>query len=466
MRRLLASVIALGLAGCTVGPDHEAPATPVGAAKPFASATPAVAASAEPPGDWWRLYSDTTLDALVRDALASNTDLRVALANLAEARATLSEARAGRFPTTNIRGSAVYARNRAFNPNLDANRALQGGIEAAYEVDLFGRVSRAIEAARANAQALAAAADLVRVAVAADTTRAYADACATGRSLAVARQSVDLVSETYDITVRRRDAGGLSDFDVARARALVDQARAAVPTLEGRRRAALYQLAVLTGRPPAEIPAAAEACAAPPTAGAVIPVGDGAALLARRPDVREAERRLAAATAGVGVATAALYPTISLGGSLTGNNALPIGGGGPVTTLSYSVGPLITWSFPNVLTARARIAAAKARSSAALARFDGVVLEALRETEASLTAYGAELDRRAALAAARDQAAEAARLARVRYEGGASSFLDLLDAERSMVAAEAQLAASDEILVANQIAVFRALGGGWQGGAG
>jgi outer membrane protein TolC len=164
----------------------------------------------------------------------------------------------------------------------------------------------------------------------------------------------------------------------------------------------------------------------------------------------------------VGVATAALYPIISLGGSLTGNNALPIGGGGPVTTLSYSVGPLITWSFPNVLTARARIAAAKARSSAALARFDGVVLEALRETEASLTAYGAELDRRAALAAARDQAAEAARLARVRYEGGASSFLDLLDAERSMVAAEAQLAASDETLVANQIAVFKALGGGWQ----
>jgi NodT family efflux transporter outer membrane factor (OMF) lipoprotein len=462
MRRLLAAGLALALAGCAVGPDHKTPATPASAAGGFASAAPAIAAPAAPPGDWWRLYSDPTLDALVRDALANNTDLRVALANLAEARATLGEARAGRFPTTTARASAVYARNRAFNPNLDANRALQGGIDAAYEVDLFGRVSRAIEAAGANAEALAAAADLVRVSVAAETARAYAEACATGRSAAVARRSVELVAETYDITVRRRDAGGLSDFDVARARALVDQARAAVPSLEGRRRAALYQLAVLTGRPPAEIPAAAEACAAPPTAGTVLPVGDGAALLARRPDVREAERRLAAATAGVGVATASLYPTVSLGGSLTGNNAQPIGGGGPVTTLSYSVGPLITWSFPNVLAARARIKAAEARSAAALARFDGVVLEALRETEASLTAYGAELDRRAALAAARDQAAEAARLARVRYEGGASSFLDLLDAERNLVAAEAQLAASDETLVANQIAVFKALGGGWQ----
>jgi len=461
-RIVVALAAGLALAGCAVGPNHAPPATPPSAAGPFASASAAIAAVAPPPGDWWRLYSDPTLDALVRGALANNTDLRVALANLAEARAVLSESRAGRYPSTTISGNAVYARNRAFNPNLDANRALQGGVAASYEVDLFGRVSRAIEAARANAEATAAAADLVRVAVAADTARAYAEACATGRSLAVARRSVGLVSDTYDITVRRRDAGGLSDFDVARARALLDQTRAAVPTLEGRRRSALYQLSVLTGRPPAEIPAGAEACVAPPRTEAALPVGDGASLLARRPDVREAERRLAAATAGIGVATASLYPTITLGGSLTGNNAQPIGGGGPVTTLSYSVGPLITWNFPNIAVARARIAQAKARSAGALARFDGVVLTALRETEQSLAAYGAELDRRAALASARDQSAEAARIARVRYEAGAASFLDLLDADRNLVADEAALAASDEALVANQIAVFKALGGGWQ----
>jgi outer membrane protein TolC len=220
---------------------------------------------------------------------------------------------------------------------------------------------------------------------------------------------------------------------------------------------------VLTGRPPAEIPVGVDGCARPPTIAGPLPVGDGTQLLARRPDVREAERRLASATADIGVATAAIYPTVTLGGSVTANAGRLGLGNTTGSTLSYGIGPLISWTFPNIAATRARIAGAEARSQAALARFDQAVLAALQETEVSLTAYGAELDRHAALAAARDQSAEAARLARVRYESGASSFLDLLDAERSLVDAEAQLSASDETLVANQIAVFKALGGGWQG---
>ncbi|MBU2396924.1 MAG: TolC family protein, partial [Alphaproteobacteria bacterium] len=191
-----------------------------------------------------------------------------------------------------------------------------------------------------------------------------------------------------------------------------------------------------------------------------IPVGDGARLLARRPDVRQAERQLAGAAARVNVATADLYPRITLGGSL-GATALDAGGLGDSENFRFSVGPLINWSFPNVFAARARIEQASAASDAALATFDQTVLVALQETETALTNYANELDRRTALQAARDQAATAARLSRLRFDAGADSFLTVLDAERTLAGADAQLAASDALVTTWQIALFKALAGGW-----
>jgi outer membrane protein TolC len=184
-------------------------------------------------------------------------------------------------------------------------------------------------------------------------------------------------------------------------------------------------------------------------------------MLRRRPDVREAERNLAAATAGVGVATAGLFPTVTLGGSLA-SAAPTLGGLGRYRNLSFGVGPLISWTFPNTLVASARVQQAKASASGALANFHGAVLNALKETEQALAAYGTELDRHGSLQTARDQSAEALRLAQVRFQAGGASFLDVLDAQCTLVSAEATLAASDEALVADQIALFKALGGGWE----
>ena len=456
----MAGAACLALAGCAVGPDYKAPPTPTTAG--FAAATPAIATPAAPSGDWWRLYQDPALDGLIQAALANNKDIAVAAANLAEARGLLGEARAGRYPSTNVGAGAQYGRGAAFlGVRPPQGWTFSPAFDVSYEVDLFGRVSRTIEAAGADTDAAAAAADAVRVSVVAETARAYAEACADAQSLAVVRRSVDLVSQTLDITVRRRDAGAVPDFDVARARALVEQTRASAPSFEGRRRAALFELAVLTGRPPEEISPAADACKAPPRIATPIPVGDGAALLRRRPDVRQAERRLAAATARVGVATASLYPTVTLGGSVS-SVARSLSGLGAASTMAYGIGPLISWNFPNVAVSRARIAQAEARSAGALASFDGVVLNALKETEQALALYGSELDRRAALTAARDQNAEAARFAELRYQAGAASFLDLIDAQRSLVDAEQALASSDAQLVSNQITVFKALGGGWE----
>ena len=337
-------------------------------------------------------------------------------------------------------------------------------LDVAYEVDLFGRVRRSVEAARADTGAAAAARDSVKVTVAAETTRAYVTLCALGEEIDVAQRSLEIVSHELEITRKRLAAGNASEFDLARAATLVAQVRAAVPPLEGQRRSALFELTALLGKTPAQAPADALTCRSPPQLAALIPVGDGAGLLARRPDIREAERRLAGATARIGVATADLYPRITLsgfyGGAAGENTAALLEEKG----LTWGVGPSISWAFPNQAAVRARIRASKAGAEAALDLFNGAVLRGLKETEQSLSAYGAELDRRQALGEAQAQARRAFRLAQGQVSAGSISALDLLASEQQLVAANAAVAASDAALAQDQVAVFKALGGGWRSG--
>ena len=452
------------LAACAVGPDYTPAPTPPAGDGAFTAATPASATTAATPGAWWRLYDDPTLDDLIGQAFAANTDLRVATANLRRARAVLTEARGARFPTTTASGSAVEARQTvatANGPVPFSSEFYRLGFDASYEIDLYGRVTRSIEAARADAEAEAAARDTAVISVAAETARAYADACSAARQLAVAERSLKLQADSFDLTERRVAAGRDSPLDAARARAQLESTRATLPGFAADRRSALYRLAVLTGKPPSQPDARAAACTAPPRLAQPIPAGDGAAMLKRRPDVRRADRQLAAATARIGVATADLYPQISLGGSVSGQGTTP----GAVFSnngFGFSIGPLISWTFPNIIAARARINQSKASAEAALATFDGTVLTALQETETALSDYAGTIQRNAALTSARDQSAEAARIVRLRYSAGAENFLAVLDAERTLATADANLAQSDAALTTNQIAVFKSLGGGWE----
>ena len=457
MKRLAVILSSVALAACTtVGPNYRSPAPTTPSQSPFISAQSPAFTQNQPPGRWWSLFGDPVLDRLVEQALVANTDLRVAAANLARARAVLRETRAGRLPTTDLSASASYAKQ----PGLPADTIYDAGFDASYQVDLFGGISRAIEAGRADVGAVQAAFDNTRISVAAETTRAYADACSAGQQLAVARESLRLQEETFALTRRQFEGGRGTALETGQAGAQLEQVRAALPTLEAERRAALFRLAVLTGRPPADFPREVAQCERPPSLTGPIPVGDGASLLARRPDIRRAERELAAATARVGVATADLYPKVSLGGSvgLTSNS---IGGMVSKDAFRFSLGPLISWSFPNLVVARARVAQAQASAQGALASFDGVWLGALRETETALTRYTAELDRREALRRARAQAADAARIARLRYQAGRESFQIVLDNERSLSSIEAELARSDAQLSDNLVSLFLALGGGW-----
>jgi multidrug efflux system outer membrane protein len=247
---------------------------------------------------------------------------------------------------------------------------------------------------------------------------------------------------------------------VTRARTAVDQSEALIPSQVATRTAALYRLATLMGRAPADYPQDVATCAKPPALTRPLPIGDGSALIRRRPDIRGAERTLAAATARIGVATASLYPQVNLGGSagFTG----PVSSLGSGNAFHLGLGPLISWSFPNRVVVRAQIAQAGAAADQALAQFDSTTLEALRQTETALSAYAREGDRNAALRRAQASAARAADQAGTLYRFGRTDFLSLLTAQAALTTAQANLAASDALLVDRQVDVFKALGGGWQ----
>lgn len=463
-RVMLAAASALTLGACASGPDYAARPVSSAAAAPFIwSATPLVTSTA-PAGDWWRLYRDPVLDGLVGDALAANTDIRVAAARLAKARALLRESRSAREPQVGVGAGAQVGRSpqsvAAGGDGIDLQ--LDAGISVAYEVDLAGRIGRSVEAARGDAAAAAFEADAVRVLVVADTTRAYADAASSATRIAVASRIVGLLDRSIALTDRRRQVGLATGLDSARIAALRDQRRAEIPLLEAERTAALLRLATLTGRTPRDLPAIAAARREVLTLDQPIPVGDGAGLLARRPDVQAAERRLAAATARIGVATADLYPRITIGASVGGAGTSLSNLFNPV---SWLVGPLLNWTV-NRSAARARVARAEADTQAALAQFDGSVLTALQETETALSGVQRAAERRAALASAQTQAEAVVRRTRALQREGQISSLELLDAERTYADAEAALAEADARIVSAQIDLFRSLGGNWGGGKG
>lgn len=470
--RLFRTILLLGasaatLSACAAGPSYKRPAAIAHAEGSFVAARPALVTPDAPQSDWWRLYKDPVLDALVADALKANTDLRVALANWDKARAVLRESRSLRLPTTEISAGGNYNRFPSLQrfPGMPSEAwRVDGGLSVSYEVDLFGRVKRSIEASRADADSALAAADAMRVAIVADTVRAYADASSAAERITVAEKTLDLLDQTVTLTEKRFEAGRTTRLDVSRVSALRNQQLATLSPLRAQREAALFRLALLTGRVPADLPPQVGLRAATLRLDRPLPVGDGRALLARRPDVREAERKLAAETARIGVATAELYPQISLGGSIgsTSNGLSDLFGPGP---LRWLAGPLLNWAFPNIEGGRARVKQAQASTQAALASFDGTVLTALQETETALSAYAHVLEQRQALRDARDQAQVAATISRAQLREGRVDFLTVLDAERTLAGAEGDLAEADASVAASQIDLFRALGGGWQGEA-
>ncbi|PEQ13138.1 transporter [Novosphingobium sp. PC22D] len=466
VRSKIAVLAALLTSACAAGPDYQRPQAPSSSAGAFVTRAEGTDPTQPLPNDWWRLYDDPVLDNLVEQALSANTDLRVAAANLARARAVLSEARAGRLPSTTLSGGGSYGdtarvggdQGGGFVNLNDTQWSTNASASVSWEADLFGRIGRSIEAARADAEAVVAARDGVRVLVAAETTRAYLNACSYAYALETARRSSEISENSLKLVSEREEVGAASGRDVERAGAAAATARAAVPMMEGQRRVALLELAALLGRTPDAIPEGALACMLPKPPASVLPIGDGTALLRRRPDLREAERRLAADTARIGVATADLYPRVSLGGSGNFFRNDDVKGS---DSFSFSLGPLISWSFPNITVARARIRQARAQSEASLATFDGRVLTALKEVEQALTRVDTGQRRLDALLEAKERSEHAWRLDDQRYRAGSVSYLDVLVAQGEMLDARAAYADGLQALSSDRVDLFKALGGGW-----
>jgi NodT family efflux transporter outer membrane factor (OMF) lipoprotein len=464
-RKLSGAVLsALLLGGCAVGPDYDSvlPAAPGqqafvgGAAQQYDQATTL-------PADWWHLYDDIALNAIVEEALKANTDLRVAAANLDRADAMWRESRMQQLPSTTVGATDTYSRQNLFfgaAPLSVQNNVYNASLSIAYQVDIFGRVRRAIEAARANSESVRAAFEATRITVVAATVRTYAAACHANSQLRVAEDNLKLQNERLDLTQRLLNAGRGTAMELSTISAQAAQTRALLPQLQANRQAVLFQLAALLGRTPDQGVDAAANCATPPVLTQLVPVGDGAQLLRRRPDVLQAERALAAATAQVGVTTADLYPTVSLGGSI-GSSAQSSSDLFSSATQVWNYGPSISWAFPNIGGTLTRIRQAEASVDAALARFDATWLNALRETETALSGYRSALERRAALNDASTFSSDAARLAQLRFDAGQLSYLDVLQAELTATNARVDLAAADAETAALQVDLFLALGGGW-----
>ncbi|MCG5072652.1 efflux transporter outer membrane subunit [Paraburkholderia tagetis] len=460
--------LTLALGACmNLGPDYKVPKDALVNAPlaqgPIDGADHAPVSQGEVPNDWWRLYDDPTLDQLVQQALQSNTSLREAAANLARSRAALEVANAQGGFSGGAHAGFQRAQESAeqfllFNKLPVANLG-DVGINVSYEIDLFGKLRRGVEAASAEDEAVLAAADLARITVVADVVQAYVGACSAGEELAIAQQSLKLQQQRVALTKRLRDAGRGNQTEVTRGQTQVDTLAADIPRFEGRRRIAQYQLAMLLAHAPSDLPPAVLACNRLPKLKQPIPVGDGAALLRRRPDVRAAERQLASSTARIGVAMAEMYPSVSIGAG--------VGSIGLASDLfssktnSWSFGPLISWTFP-LNGQRARVRGAEAATAGALAHFDGVVLNALRETQTSLVTYATDDQRADALRTAYTSAQQSADETHRLYAAGRESFLSDLDATRTLTSAHAQVAAAEGQVALDQVKLFLALGGGWE----
>ena len=460
-------MLSLGLAACEVGPDYQLPDTAVvndpAAQGGFAAAKTAAVVTQQPDPQWWHLYRSATLDGFVMQALAANTDLRIADANLERAHASLELAKTAQQPNVAFNYDAQYGQLSAeqyLSPRaVPVSVFYDLGLTASYEVDLFGRIRRGIEAAKADDEAAVAARDVVRVTVVAAVTGAYTDYCSAGEELASARRTLALERHRLVYVRNLFTAGRGTRLDVTQQNGDVAQTESTIPVFEASRRDALFRIATLTGRPPATPGIAITDCSNAGVLRVPIPVGDGASLLRRRPDVREAERALAAATAQIGVATADLYPSVTLGASI-GTTGVMKDILRPLTN-RYGLGPLINWQL-NQSAARARIEGAEAETRAALAHFDGVVLGALREVETALTNYAHALDRDDKLTLARNRAAEAYADAMRLESAGRTDSLQTLTNERTLANAELAVAASKSEIASDQVALFLALGGGWE----
>lgn len=468
--RLFPDLVALAmlttLGGCvTVGPDYVEPDVVAVEQRQLRSDPRLTDTQLDPAHQWWSVLDDPMLEALVMRSFRENRDLAIASANIAEAKALLRIQRTNFRPTGELTVSIERQRQAGATFGLDegfgTTELYTVGASAVWELDFFGRIRRANQAALADLQADEALRRDAETLVAAETARAYFQWRGASHEKRVAERNLDLQRRSLRLTERRFLRGFGSRLDVERAGALMETTTALIPPLEAAQENAANRLATLTNQSVEEImetfgkhPAS---LALPPT---MIAIGDPRSLLRRRADIRAAERSLSAATARIGVAEADFFPQISLVGNAT-TAATELGQLGSSPSIGFGIGPSLSWSGFDIPLVQARVEAADARAGAALARYEQTVLTALEETQSALANYGREHVRYTALKRSVSRSEAAARIARRRFVAGLDDFLVLLVAETNAVETEAALARSRTLTLVRFAELHRALGAGW-----
>ena len=459
---IVPAALAAALAGCAVGPNYVKPATPV--ATQFVGARDGAYSTEDTPAKFWTQFGDDTLDRLVDEALDANHDLRIALGHLVEARAERHQAQFDLAPTVTASGGYTSERLSQAESLVGAPlnaRFYDAGFDAFWELDFFGRIRRNVEAQSAQVAGAEASLRDAQVSVTAEVARTYFELRGEQTQLAVARRNVDNQRETLQFTQAQLNAGRGTEFDTSRAQSQLSTTLATIGPLEASVARSIHRLSVLTGREPNALQELLAPARDLPALPQITAVGDPAGLLRRRPDIRVAERQLAASTALVGVAMGDLFPKVTFTGSFSYSATQP-GYLGQSGSRGYVIGPGISWAAFDLGRVRVEIAGSRARSDVALAAYEQTVLRALEETENALVTHARTRDSLKDATDAAEASRTAARIARTRYEGGMVDFLEVLDAERTQLAAEDRLAQSRTDAATSLIAVYKALGGGWE----
>jgi len=460
--------------GCAVGPNYQRPDTPVPPAWTEAQDAGITARAAELT-HWWTAFDDAMLNSLVERAVQSNLDLRLAEARIREARAARGVAAAGAWPTADVSGS--YSRNRASQNALgspsqgavaapssgaDLDQSLyRTGFDASWEIDVFGGVRRSVEAADARIEASVEDRRDTLVTLLGDVGKNYIDLRGFQRRLTVARANLKAQQETLDLTKVRFQAGLANDLDVAQAEAQVNTTAAQIPTLESSLKQATHRLGVLLGLEPGALWSELSNEAPIPALPSEVLAGLPSELLRRRPDIRRAERQLAAATAEIGAATADLFPKFSLTGA-AGLQSVSASDWFTGRSRFWSIGPTVSWTIFDAGRIRANIEIRNAQQEQALRQYEKAILTALEDVENSLVNYSREQARYRSLVDAVAANRRAVEMANELYVRGLNDFLNVLDTQRSLLLSENDLAQSEATMASNLVALYKALGGGWE----
>ncbi|MDH2199425.1 efflux transporter outer membrane subunit [Ectopseudomonas oleovorans] len=459
MKAFAPALLTLALSACAVGPDYRAPATEPARFKPLEAAE---YDRSRFEATWWQQFDDPTLNQLVQRSLADNRELRVAFNRLRAARAIRDDVANDRLPTVTSRASGEFG--KAQQPPTTDERVRQErydlGLDTAWEVDLFGRIQHQLEASEARIELVEADYYQLQVSLIAELVDAYGTLRGAQLRESIARENLKNQQDSRAITEQLRDAGVGTELDVLRADARLAATEASLPQLQAQQVRAQNRIATLLGQRPEQLQIDLSPKPLPVIAKA-LPIGNPGELLRRRPDIRAAERQLAAATAEVGVATADLFPRVSLSGFLgfTAGRGSQLGSS---AARAWGVAPSISWAAFDLGSVRARLRGAEAEADGALSQYEQQVLLALEESANAFSDYAKRQQRLVSLVRQAEASRAAADQAAIRYREGTVDFLVLLDAERERLAAEDAQALAEVELYGGIVAIYKALGGGWQ----